>query len=73
MSKIGLLVNTLNAQPHNQNVNRNTFPVEKVSEHESDHLSPSRTEVKNLWSHTSTPHMSSGQAQEQIYLYGDSC
>jgi len=30
-------------------------------------------EVKNLWSYTSTPHMPSGQAQEQLYLYNAAC
>jgi len=73
MSKIGLLVNALNTQPHIQHINRSPFPGEKASEHETDNSSPSRTEVKNLWSYTSTPHMPSGQAQEQISPYADAC
>jgi len=73
MSNIGLLVNILNTQPCNQHVNRSPFPGEKVSQHETDHSSPSRTEVKNLWSYNSTPHMPSGQPLEQIYLYDDAC
>jgi hypothetical protein len=63
----------INAQPYIQNVNRILFPGEKVTEHETDYSSPSRTEVKNLWSYTFTPHMPSGQAQEQVYPYNDAC
>jgi hypothetical protein len=63
----------INAQPRIQHVKRSPFPGEKVSEHEADHSSPSRTEVQNLWSYTSTPHLPSGQEQEQLYLYNDAC
>ena len=73
MSKIGLLVNTLNVQPRIQHINRSPFPGQKASQHETDHSSPSRTEVKNLWSYTSTPHLPSGQAQEQISPSDDAC
>jgi len=73
MYKIGLLVNMINAQPPIQQVDRRPFPGEEVSEHETDHSSQSRTEVKILWSYTSTPQMPSGQAQEQLYLYNAAC
>jgi hypothetical protein len=41
---------------------------------ETDHSSPSNTEVKNVWSYTSTPPISFhgvvlSEAQGQIYLY----
>ena len=62
---------TINARPRIQRIKRRYFQGDKVSQHEADHSSPSRTEVKNLWSYTSTPHMPSGQAQEQLLLYND--
>ena len=71
--QFGLLVNMINARPCIQHVNRRSFQEYKVSEHETDHSSPSRTEFKNLWSHTSTHHTPSGQAQEQLYLYNAEC
>jgi len=46
MSKIGLLVNMINSQPHIQHVNRSPFPGKKVSQHETDQSPPTRTEVK---------------------------
>jgi hypothetical protein len=62
MSKFGLLVNMINlTQSPIQHVNGIPFPGEKVSEHEADHSPQTRTEVKNLWSHTSTPHTFPGQ------------
>jgi len=51
--QLSLLVNTINVQPCIQHINRRSFQVDKVSEHETDQSSPSRTEVKNLWSYTS--------------------
>jgi len=64
--QFGLLVNTIHARPSIQHVNRRCYQGDKVSEHETDHSSPSRTEFKNLWSYTSIPHTPSGQAQEQL-------
>jgi hypothetical protein len=46
MSKIGLLVNMINAQPPIQHINRSHFLGEKVSEHEANHSPPTRTEVE---------------------------
>ena len=43
--QFGLLVNMINAQPRIQHINRSPFPGEKVTEHEADLSSPSRTEV----------------------------
>jgi hypothetical protein len=46
----------------------------KRPEHEADHSPPSSTEVKNVWSYTSTPQYAfmewcSVKAQEHLYLY----
>jgi len=71
--QFGLLVNMINARPCIQYVNRRSYQGDKVSEHEPDHSSPSRTEFKYMWSYISTPHMPSGQAQEQLYLYNAEC
>jgi len=46
MSKFGLLVNMINAQPHTQHINRSPFPEQKVTEHEADHSPTTRTDVK---------------------------
>jgi len=56
--QLGLLFNMINAQPRIQHVNRSPFLADKVSEHEVDHSSPSRTEVKMSWSYTSNPPIS---------------
>ena len=46
-NQFGLLVNMINCIQH---INRRSYQGDKVSEHETDHSSPSRTEVKNLCS-----------------------
>jgi hypothetical protein len=54
---------------------RDSFPGGKAAGRETDHSPPSSAEVKNAWSHTSTPQYvfmawySVKKAQGQLYLY----
>jgi len=55
-------------QPPNQWVLR-FLPRGKGPKHDFYHSPPSSTEVKNDWSHTSSPLMPSWCIQEQLYLF----
>jgi len=47
---------------------RSSFPEGKWPEREADHSSPSRPEVKNKWSYTSTPSMPRGVNTDRFTL-----